>query len=45
MPFSLPNPPRIAVIGLGYVGNTLAVEFAGERPVVGFCSRPGWLEA
>ena len=29
-------PVRIAVIGLGYVGLPLAVEFAGKYPVVGF---------
>ena len=27
---------RIAVIGLGYVGLPLAVEFAKHRPVLGF---------
>lgn len=30
------NPPFIAVIGLGYVGLPLAVEFAKKFPVVGF---------
>ncbi|MCB9411259.1 MAG: nucleotide sugar dehydrogenase [Actinobacteria bacterium] len=38
---ALPAPPdpataRIAVIGLGYVGLPLAVEFAGSNPVLGF---------
>ena len=28
--------PKIAIIGLGYVGFSLAVEFAKKRPVVGF---------
>ena len=29
-------PPVISVIGLGYVGLPLAVEFARQRPVIGF---------
>lgn len=28
--------PRLAVIGLGYVGLPLAVEIGKKRPVVGF---------
>jgi len=32
----LPQEPRIAVIGLGYVGMPLAVEFAKIHPTVGF---------
>lgn len=39
---------KIAVIGLGYVGLPLAVEFGKDRPVVGFdinCSRVKELEA
>lgn len=31
-----PSTPTIAVIGLGYVGLPLAVEFGKRRPVVGF---------
>lgn len=31
-----PEPKKIAVIGLGYVGLPLAVEFGKHRPVVGF---------
>ena len=30
------NDVRLAVIGLGYVGLPLAVEFGKKRPVVGF---------
>jgi len=30
---------RIAIVGLGYVGLPLAVEFAKTRPVVGFDAR------
>ncbi len=30
------NDPRIAIIGLGYVGLPLAVEFGKKRPVLGF---------
>ncbi len=30
------TPPRIAIIGLGYVGLPLAVEFGKILPVVGF---------
>ena len=39
---------KIAIIGLGYVGLPLAVEFAKKYPVVGFdinqsrVSNPGW---
>lgn len=38
MPATLPTDPaaRIAVIGLGYVGLPLAVEFGKTRPVTGF---------
>ena len=32
----LPEEPRIAVVGLGYVGMPLAVEFAKVYPTVGF---------
>ena len=31
---------KIAIIGLGYVGLPLAVEFAKKRPVVGFDIKP-----
>jgi UDP-N-acetyl-D-galactosamine dehydrogenase len=30
------NDTRLAIIGLGYVGLPLAVEFGKHRPVVGF---------
>ena len=33
---NLAQQPRIAVVGLGYVGLPLAVEFAKQLPVVGF---------
>jgi UDP-N-acetyl-D-galactosamine dehydrogenase len=35
-PPSFPDTPRIAVIGLGYVGLPLAVEFGRQLPTVGF---------
>ncbi len=35
-----PNDLKLAVIGLGYVGLPLAVEFSKKRPVVGFDSNP-----
>jgi len=35
---------KIAVIGLGYVGLPLAVEFGKKRPVVGFDVRPDRIE-
>ena len=35
-PFQPPKHPNIAVIGLGYVGLPLAVEFARHLPVTGF---------
>ena len=31
-----PNSPIIAVIGLGYVGLPLAIEFGKKRPTIGF---------
>lgn len=34
--FQLPNNIKIAVIGLGYIGLPLAVEFAKKIPVIGF---------
>src|SRR5690625_3968841 len=34
--YSAPDMRRLAVIGLGYVGLPLAVEFGKHRPVVGF---------
>jgi glycine/D-amino acid oxidase-like deaminating enzyme len=38
---SFPWPPRVAVIGLGYVGLPLAVALARHMPVTGFdISRP-----
>ena len=33
---TVPNHPRIAVIGLGYVGLPLAVAFAEAYSVIGF---------
>ena len=30
------NDKKVAIIGLGYVGLPLAVEFGKSRPVVGF---------
>ena len=32
----MPNQTKIAIIGLGYVGLPLAVEFAKKYPVIGF---------
>ena len=34
--FSSPEASKLAVIGLGYVGLPIAVEFGKQRPVVGF---------
>lgn len=28
--------PKIAIVGLGYVGLPLAIEFSGSLPVIGF---------
>ena len=28
---------KLAIIGLGYVGLPLAVEFGKKRPVIGYC--------
>ena len=36
LPNMLLNSAKIAVIGLGYVGLPLAVEFGKQRPVLGF---------
>lgn len=44
MSTSLENA-KIAVIGLGYVGLPLAVEFGKKRPVVGFDINPGRIAA
>ncbi|MCK7593997.1 nucleotide sugar dehydrogenase [Pseudomarimonas salicorniae] len=33
---TLPESPRIAILGLGYVGLPLAVEFGGTLPTLGF---------
>ena len=46
MPAALPalDDIRIAVIGLGYVGLPLAVEFGKRRPVVGFDIKPARIE-
>lgn len=41
-PAELPTSPHIAVIGLGYVGMPLALEFSKHYPVIGFdikCTR------
>jgi UDP-N-acetyl-D-galactosamine dehydrogenase len=35
-----PNNKTIAIIGLGYVGLPLAVEFGKQRPVIGFDINP-----
>ena len=40
----LPDPPNIAIIGLGYVGLPLAVEFGRIGPVLGFDVRRQRLE-
>jgi UDP-N-acetyl-D-glucosamine/UDP-N-acetyl-D-galactosamine dehydrogenase len=40
-----PNDLKLAVIGLGYVGLPLAVEFSKKRPVVGFDSNPSRISA
>ncbi|MEB2658350.1 Vi polysaccharide biosynthesis UDP-N-acetylglucosamine C-6 dehydrogenase TviB, partial [Bordetella parapertussis] len=34
--FSNPADVHLAVVGLGYVGLPLAVEFGKKRPVIGF---------
>lgn len=36
----MPEKPTIAIIGLGYVGLPLAVEFGKQYPVLGFDSNP-----
>lgn len=36
----MPSDTQIAVIGLGYVGLPLAVEFGARRPVIGFDIKP-----
>ena len=40
----LPDDPRIAVIGLGYVGLPLAIEFARHFPVVGLDIDPARID-
>lgn len=40
-----PNPKTIAVIGLGYVGLPLAVEFGKQRAVIGFDINPARVQA
>jgi UDP-N-acetyl-D-galactosamine dehydrogenase len=44
MPMELKNI-RLAIIGLGYVGLPLAVEFGRKRPVLGFDINPGRIAA
>ena len=39
-PTPTPATARIAIIGLGYVGLPLAVEFGKHRPVIGFDIKP-----
>ena len=39
------NVKTIAVIGLGYVGLPLAVEFGKSRPVIGFDINAGRIDA
>ena len=39
------NEKTIAVIGLGYVGLPLAVEFGKSRPVIGFDTNAGRVDA
>src|SRR3970040_927446 len=36
-----PHSHKIAIVGLGYVGLPLAVEFGKLRPVLGFDVKPG----
>ncbi len=43
-PFSAPAEVRIAVVGLGYVGLPLAVEFGKRHPTVGFDINPARIE-
>jgi len=43
-PFSAPAEVRIAVVGLGYVGLPLAVEFGKRYPTVGFDINPARIE-
>lgn len=45
MVIDVPNAPTIAVIGLGYVGLPLAVEFGKHRPVIGFDINTGRIDA
>ena len=40
----LPPNPRIAIIGLGYVGLPLAIEFAKKYPVTGFDIKQGRID-
>ena len=45
MPLSfIPANIRIGIIGLGYVGLPLAVEFARKYPVVGFDVKPSRID-
>ncbi len=41
---TLPHTPKIAIIGLGYVGLPLAVEFGKILPVVGFDIKQGRID-
>lgn len=42
--FQPPNNVKIAIIGLGYIGLPLAVEFAKKIPVIGFDIKQGRLD-
>jgi UDP-N-acetyl-D-galactosamine dehydrogenase len=42
--FQFPSAPYIAIIGLGYVGLPLAVEFAKQYPVIGFDTKTERIE-
>lgn len=42
--FTAPDPPRLAIIGLGYVGLPLATEFGRVLPTVGFDINPTRIE-
>ena len=41
---TLPSHPRIAIIGLGYAGLPLAVEFGKKCPATGFDIKQGCID-